>query len=150
MPLDLTFNIQNNKRFQVYTLAGRPLEQIGEKGSENGMFWNPFGVCFNKQGQLLIADCGNNRWATIKHSVLLWSCRTLHWFRMFLILQYVPLFYLSYTSLTFFEIQRNCGISFKWFIDFIQTPKVLQKNTQTKCVLYEKFLCAKSLRTRCC
>jgi len=48
--------------FQVYSLAGRPMERIGEKGSRDGLFWNPFGICFNKQGQLLVADCGNNRW----------------------------------------------------------------------------------------
>ena len=50
-----------NHRVQKFTLTGETLGQFGSKGSGEGQFNTPRGICSDGRGQLLVADNGNNR-----------------------------------------------------------------------------------------
>ncbi|GLH08280.1 Protein wech, partial [Gryllus bimaculatus] len=44
-----------------YTNLGKPLLCFGSEGEGDGMLCRPWGVCCNKEGQLIVADRSNNR-----------------------------------------------------------------------------------------
>ena len=52
----------NNCRVQKFTLTGKYLGQFGSRGlGLGGQFKNPFGICSDSKGRVLVADYGSNR-----------------------------------------------------------------------------------------
>lgn len=47
--------------FQVFDSKGQLLQQFGSRGKADGEIWYPAGVCIDKNGQIYVADHGNNR-----------------------------------------------------------------------------------------
>ena len=45
----------------VYTLEGELVREFGERGSEPGKLHQPYGICIDDNGQVFVADYGNNR-----------------------------------------------------------------------------------------
>ncbi len=63
-----------NNRVQVHRLSdGAYIRSIGSKGSDNGQIGGGFfpgngGVAFDSEGNLVVADCGNNRVQVLRYS----------------------------------------------------------------------------------
>ncbi len=45
----------------VYTTEGEHVTTFGKKGSNEGDFNGPYGVCVDKDGFMYVCDCVNNR-----------------------------------------------------------------------------------------
>ncbi len=43
------------------TISGGVVKTLGSYGTQNGGFFHPLGIAFDKNGNIAIADMGNNR-----------------------------------------------------------------------------------------
>ena len=50
-----------NHRIQMLTCSGKFLGKFGSRGSGNGQFVNPMGVCVGRNGMVYVGDYGNHR-----------------------------------------------------------------------------------------
>ncbi|MDD2891119.1 MAG: FlgD immunoglobulin-like domain containing protein [bacterium] len=53
----------------VYNVALKKIKTYGKLGSGTGEFWNPRGITVNPQGDLYVADLGNNRIVRLKDDI---------------------------------------------------------------------------------
>ena len=56
-----------------YSLQGDYLSKFGSRGSENGQFVNPQGLCFNSKGLLYVVDYSNYRVQVFRENVFLFK-----------------------------------------------------------------------------
>ena len=63
----------NDHVVKKFSLQGDYLSKIGSRGSEDGQFINPYGLCFNSKGLLYVVDHGNCRIQVFRENVFLFK-----------------------------------------------------------------------------
>ena len=63
----------NDHVVKKFSLQGDYLSKFGSRGSEDGQFINPHGLCFNSKGLLYVVDHGNCRVQVFRENVFLFK-----------------------------------------------------------------------------